>query len=178
MGEVVYVLLWKFLKVDLTKFIESQVKNINWYMICLLIEKGICLTGNVCIWSKLIILLNHNKAGKFINCIFFCYFHSQQVNIQGNYVIYFCYLYSRFSQVLYFILGCKLILITWTFTWTITCRSLLFLTLECSVTNVIKWTWSKYLHLQRSKTQRFCLCWLFPLYMRCILEKYICNNFC
>ena len=29
MGEVVYVLLWKFLKVDLTKFIESQVKNIN-----------------------------------------------------------------------------------------------------------------------------------------------------
>ena len=29
MGEVVYVLLWKFFKVDLTKFIESQVKNIN-----------------------------------------------------------------------------------------------------------------------------------------------------
>ena len=27
MGEVVYVLLWKFLKDDLTKFIESQVKN-------------------------------------------------------------------------------------------------------------------------------------------------------
>ena len=28
----------------------------------LLIEKGICLTGNVCILSKLVILLNHNKA--------------------------------------------------------------------------------------------------------------------
>ena len=28
----------------------------------LLIEKGICLTGNVCILSKLVILLNHKKV--------------------------------------------------------------------------------------------------------------------
>ena len=28
----------------------------------LLIEKGICSTGNVCILSKLVILLNHKKA--------------------------------------------------------------------------------------------------------------------
>ena len=60
--EVVYVLLWQFFKDDLTKFIKSHVKNIHSYMICLLIEKGICLTGNVCILSKLVILLHHKKA--------------------------------------------------------------------------------------------------------------------
>ena len=49
MGEVVYVLLWKFFKDDLTKFIESQGKNkllhnmfinrkrnmLNWKCVCL-----------------------------------------------------------------------------------------------------------------------------------------------
>ena len=40
------MLLWQFLNDDLTKFIESHVKNI-----CLLIEKGICIL------SKLVIIV-------------------------------------------------------------------------------------------------------------------------
>ena len=125
---------------------------------CLLIEKGICLTGNVCILSKLVILLNHKKAmdtfqqwaGKVINCIFSNIFIANRLNI-----LYFFNLYLRFTQVFYFILRCKLILITWA--WHYVVPWLLSLNLECSVTNVIKWTWSKYLNIHRSKTQRFCL---------------------
>ena len=98
---MVYVLLWQLFKDDLTKVIESQLKNIHW---CLLIEKGICLTWNVCIWSKLVILLNPKKAytffqqwaGKVINCI-----------SSNNYISLVC----TKINIFYFILGCKLILI-------------------------------------------------------------------
>ena len=98
---MVYVLLWQLFKDDLTKVIEFQLKNIHW---CLLIEKGICLTWNVCIWSKLVILLNPKKAytffqqwaGKVINCI-----------SSNNYISLVC----TKINIFYFILGCKLILI-------------------------------------------------------------------
>ena len=133
---MVYVLLWQLFKDDLTKVIEFQLKNIHW---CLLIEKGICLTWNVCIWSKLVILLNPKKAytffqqwaGKVINCI-----------SSNNYISLVC----TKINIFYFILGCKLLLIgilsfldSSSWPWSV-------------VTNVVKWTWSKYLHLHRSKT--------------------------
>ena len=75
----------------------------------------------------------------------------------------FLLLALRFTQVFYFILGCKLMLITRT--WHYVIPWLLFLTLECSVNNVIKWTWSKYLHLHRSKTK---------ILFRLIFSLYIC----
>ena len=98
---MVCVLLWQLFKDDLTKVIESQLKIIHW---CLLIEKGICLTWNVWIWSKLVILLNPKKAytffqqwaGKVINCI-----------SSNNYISLVC----TKINIFYFILGCKLILI-------------------------------------------------------------------
>ena len=70
-------------------------------------EKGICLTGNVYILSKLVILLNHKRhfdQENLINCIFLIIFHSQQ----ANYIIFLLFV-LRFTQVFYFILGCKLI---------------------------------------------------------------------
>ena len=114
----------------------------HWYMIFLLFEEGICLTRNVCIWSKLVILLSYQQwAGKAINCIFLIIFIPNRLIIL--YLIFQLFA-LRFTQVFYYILGWKLILITWT--WHYVVPWLLFLTMLCSVTNVIKWTWSKYLH--------------------------------
>ena len=80
---------------------------------CLLIEKGIWLTGNVCILSKLVILLNHKKA----------------MNIPNRLSIlhYISFIFTRNSHKYSIFLGCKLILITWT--WHYIVPWLLFLTL-------------------------------------------------
>ena len=137
------------------------------YIDVYLIEKGICLTWNVCVWLKLVILLNPKKvytffqqrAGEVINCIF------SNIFIPYRLIILYFLICTKIN-IFYFILGCKLILIG-----------------ILSFLDSSSWPWSvvwpmlsneldRNIYIYTDPRQWFCLRYFFCIYILCILEKY------